>query len=118
MEGAEWLARSLRGSGVSHFFFVDAVVLVVNNNSGFGQGWPNYLKQAGNRPVAAEQVLRFGPTDFARVAEEFGVTGIRVETPDAIGPALRRAIAMEAPVVVDVATGIDFRAPEPWTPEN
>ncbi|HEV7455367.1 MAG TPA: thiamine pyrophosphate-binding protein [Roseococcus sp.] len=95
-----------------------AVVLVVNNNSGFGQGWPNYLKQAGNRPVAAEQVLRFGPTNFARVAEEFGVTGICVETPDAIGPALRRALAMDAPVVVDVATGIDFRAPEPWTPEN
>jgi acetolactate synthase-1/2/3 large subunit len=94
------------------------VVLVVNNNSGFGHGWPNYLKQAGNRPVAAEQILRFGPTNFARVAEEFGVTGIRVETPDALGPALRRALAMDAPVVVDVATNIECRAPEPWTPED
>lgn len=93
-----------------------AVVLVVNNNSGFGQGWPNYLKQAGNRPVAAEQVLRFGPTDFAQVAQGFGVAGIRVERPAEIGPALARALAMDAPVVVDVATDIDCRAPAPWDP--
>ncbi|TDG19171.1 thiamine pyrophosphate-binding protein, partial [Paracraurococcus ruber] len=93
-----------------------AVVLVVNNNSGFGQGWPNYLKQAGNRPVAAEQVLRFGPTDFAAVARQFGLKGIRVERPQDIAGALAEALASEETVVVDVATDIDCRAPEPWTP--
>ena len=93
-----------------------AVTLVVNNNSGFGQGWPNYLKQAGNRPVAAEQVLRFGPTDFAAVAREFGLKGIRVEKPGAIAGALAEAMASDETVVVDVATDIDCRAPEPWTP--
>jgi acetolactate synthase-1/2/3 large subunit len=93
-----------------------AVVLVVNNNDGFGQGWPNYLRQAGNRPVAAEQVLRFGPTDFAAIARAFGIQGIRVERPQDIAPALRRALEAEETVVVDVATDIDCRAPEPWTP--
>lgn len=93
-----------------------AVVLVINNNSGFGQGWPTYLKQAGNRPQAAEQVLRFGPTNFAEVANQFGVAGIRVEKPEEIGPALARALAMNAPVVVDVVTDIDCRAPAPWDP--
>lgn len=93
-----------------------AAVLVVNNNSGFGQGWPNLVKQAGNRPQAAEQMLRFGPTDFAAVARSFGVHGIRVETPQELGPALARALAMEEPVVVDVVTDIECRAPAPWDP--
>ncbi|MDO9707264.1 thiamine pyrophosphate-binding protein [Paracraurococcus lichenis] len=93
-----------------------AVTLVVNNNSGFGQGWPGYLKQAGNRPVAAEQVLRFGPTDFAAVARQFGLQGIRVERPQDIAGALAEAMASDETVVVDVATDIDCRAPEPWTP--
>jgi acetolactate synthase-1/2/3 large subunit len=93
-----------------------AVTVVVNNNSGFGQGWPNYLKQAGNRPKAAEQVLRFGPTNFAEVARNFGLPGIRVEQPGQIAGALREAMASNQTVVVDVATEIDCRAPEPWTP--
>ena len=93
-----------------------AVVLVVNNNSGFGQGWPNYLQQAGNRPVAAEQVLRFGPTDFAAIARQFGLTGIRVERPGELAGALAAALASNETVVVDVVTDIDCRAPEPWTP--
>jgi acetolactate synthase-1/2/3 large subunit len=93
-----------------------AVVLVVNNNSGFGQGWPGYLKQAGNRPQAAEQVLRFGPTDFAAVARQFGLKGIRVEHPSAIAAALAEAMACGETCVVDVVTDIDCRAPEPWTP--
>jgi acetolactate synthase-1/2/3 large subunit len=95
-----------------------AVVLVVNNNSGFGQGWPNYLKQAGNRPKAAEQVLRFGPTDFAAIAGQFGLKGIRVERPQDIAAALAKALASNETVVVDVATDIEARAPEPWTPQE
>ena len=93
-----------------------AVTVVVNNNSGFGQGWPNYLKQAGNRPKAAEQVLRFGPTNFADVARSFGLRGIRVEHPSQIAAALREAMASNETVVVDVATEIEARAPEPFTP--
>ena len=93
-----------------------ATVTVVNNNSGFGQGWPNLLRMQGNTPGHPEEMLRFSPTDFAQVARSFGVHGIRVETPDAIGPALREALAMDAPVVVDVVTDIDVRAPEPWLP--
>ena len=27
-----------------------AMVLVINNNSGFGQGWPNIQRQQGNKP--------------------------------------------------------------------
>lgn len=95
-----------------------AVTLVVNNNSGFGQGWPNLVRQAGNRPDAAAELLRFGPTDFTQVARSFGLDGIRVERPEDIAPALRRAMAADHTMVVDVATDIEARAPAPWAPEG
>jgi acetolactate synthase-1/2/3 large subunit len=93
-----------------------AVTLVVNNNSGFGQGWPNLVRMQGNKPGDPAEMLRFGPTDFAAVARSFGLQGIRVERPEEIAPALARAIASDETVVVDVATDIDARAPEPWLP--
>lgn len=95
-----------------------AVTLVVNNNSGFGQGWPNFLKMQGNKPGDPAEMLRFGPTDFAAIARGFGVRAIRVEDPSKIGPALREAIAADETVVVDVVTDIDARAPAPWLPDG
>lgn len=93
-----------------------AVVLVINNNSGFGQGWPNLLRMQGNKPGNPADLLRFGPTDFAAIARSFGVRGVRITNPAEIAPALRDAIAAGEPIVVDVVTSIDARAPEPWLP--
>ena len=95
-----------------------AVTVVINNNSGFGQGWPNLVRQAGNKVEAAEELLRFGPTDFAAVARSFGLNGIRVERPGDIAPALREAMASKETVVVDVVTDIEARAPAPWAPQE
>ncbi|HET6608980.1 MAG TPA: thiamine pyrophosphate-binding protein [Rhodopila sp.] len=95
-----------------------AVTLVINNNSGFGQGWPNMQRQQGNKPGDVAELGRFGPTNFADIARVFGLRGIRVEQPDQIGPALREAVASDETVVVDVATDIDCRAPEPWLPQG
>ena len=74
------------------------------------------MRQQGNLPGNPAEMLRFGPTDFAQVAQSFGVAGIRVTEPSQIAPALTRALAMDEPVVVDVVTDIDVRAPEPWLP--
>jgi len=95
-----------------------AVALVVNNNSGFGQGWPNLLRLQGNKPGDPAEMLRFGPTDFATIARGFGIRSIRVEHPAEIAAALRAAIAADETVVVDVATDIEARAPEPWLPAD
>jgi acetolactate synthase I/II/III large subunit len=92
------------------------VIVVVNNNSGFGQNLSGVRRIAGNRPGRGEALVRFGPTDFAAVARSFGVRGIRVEQPAELAPALRQALAAGEPVVVDVVTDIEPRAPEPWTP--
>jgi acetolactate synthase-1/2/3 large subunit len=93
-----------------------AVVLVINNNSGFGQGWPNIQRQQGNKPGDVRDLVRFGPTNFADVARVFGLRGIRVEDPSQIQAALKDALASDETVIVDVATDIDCRAPEPWLP--
>ena len=51
---------------------------------------------------------RYSSTDiessvnFVKLAEAFGATGISVQEPDQVEPALKRAFATEGPVVVDV----------------
>jgi acetolactate synthase-1/2/3 large subunit len=92
------------------------VTVVVNNNSGFGQNLTGVRRIAGNRPGRGEALVRFGPTDFTAVARSFGVRGIRVEHPSEIAPALNEALAADEPVVVDVVTDLEPRAPEPWVP--
>jgi acetolactate synthase-1/2/3 large subunit len=93
-----------------------AVTVVVNNNSGFGQNLTGVRRIAGNRPGRGEELVRFGPTDFTTVAKSFGVRGIRVERAAEIEPALAEALRAGEPVVVDVVTDLEPRAPEPWAP--
>jgi acetolactate synthase-1/2/3 large subunit len=71
---------------------------------------------AGERADRGEALIRFGPTDFSAVARSFGVRGIRVEQPGEIAAALQQALATDRPVVVDVVTALEPRAPEPWAP--
>ncbi len=93
-----------------------AVTIVVNNNSGFGQNLTGVRRIAGNRAAKAEELVRFGPTDFTAVAKSFGVRGIRVEHPAEIAPALAEALGAGEPVLIDVVTDLEPRAPEPWAP--
>ena len=67
------------------------VVIIVNNNSGFGQNLTGVHRIAGDRADRGEALIRFGPTDFTRVARSFGVRGIRVEQPGEIAAALQQA---------------------------
>jgi acetolactate synthase-1/2/3 large subunit len=90
--------------------------IVINNNSGFGQNLTGVHRISGNRPGRGEELIRFGPTDFTEVAKSFGVRGIRVEQPQDLAPALQQALAADAPVVVDVVTELEPRAPEAWSP--
>ena len=90
--------------------------VVINNNSGFGQNLTGVRRISGNRPGRGEELIRFGPTDFTEVAKSFGVRGIRVEHPQDIAPALQQALAADEPVLVDVVTDLEPRAPEGWSP--
>jgi pyruvate dehydrogenase (quinone) len=45
--------------------------------------------------------------DFAKVAEAIGMKGIRVESPDEVDDAIRRALAHDGPALVDCVTNPD-----------
>ena len=47
--------------------------------------------------------------NFARIAETFGIHGERVEHPDAIEPALKRALEQTGPALVDVVISQNTR---------
>jgi acetolactate synthase-1/2/3 large subunit len=93
-------------------------VIVINNNSGFGQNLTGVRRISVNRPGRGEELIRFGPTDFTKVAASFGVRGIRIEEPGQIAPALGEALAANEPIVVDVVTDLEPRAPEAWSPSR
>ena len=91
-------------------------VTVVNNNFGLGQCVPHvnaaYADRTGNR----DALCRFGQSSFARLAQELGCLGIRVENPADIAGALKSAFEADIPAVVEVVTDIGYEAPEPWAP--
>ena len=60
--------------------------------------------------------VKTSKTDFARIAEDLGCVGIRVEQPGEIAAAFKKALSLNKPVVVDVVTDPSCRAPGPWTP--
>jgi acetolactate synthase-1/2/3 large subunit len=96
--------------------WINAVV-VVNNNSALNQEIKlNDIAYGGKQRGRAEEMWRFPEVNFAKVAEAFGCAGIRVERPGDIAEALRQALAMDKPVVVDVVTDMYAIAPHPWTP--
>jgi acetolactate synthase-1/2/3 large subunit len=53
----------------------------------------------------------FTEVDFARLAEDIGAVGIRVEKPADLAPAMDRALSADRPVILDVVTDIDALAP-------
>jgi acetolactate synthase-1/2/3 large subunit len=91
-------------------------VTIINNNNGLAQGINDIQHMYGDRPGKPEELYRFESVSFARIAQEMGCAGIRVERPEEIAGAIRQALAMERPTVVEVMTGLHYQAPEPWVP--
>jgi acetolactate synthase I/II/III large subunit len=89
-------------------------VTVVNNNSGGNQSKRGFDRAYGGlQTPKAHELWTFRPVNFARMAEEVGALGIRVEKPDELGAAIARAVEAQRPVVIDVVTDIDALAPLP-----
>ena len=87
-------------------------VTVVNNNSGGNQSKRGFDRAYGGTQTAqARELWTYNPMNFARLAEEMGALGIRVERPSDIAPALKQALAANRPSVIDVATDIEALAP-------
>jgi len=87
-------------------------ITVVNNNGGGNQSKRGFDRAyGGEQTEQARELWTYRPMNFARIAEDMGALGIRVESAADIGPALKTALAANRPVVIDVATDIDALAP-------
>ena len=87
-------------------------VTVVNNNASGNQSKRGFDRAYGGQQTEqARELWTFNRVNFARIAEEMGALGIRVERAAEFAPALERALAAGRPVVIDVATDIDAIAP-------
>jgi acetolactate synthase-1/2/3 large subunit len=90
---------------------INAVIVVNNNHSG------NQSKRGFDRAYGGEQTAKaremwtFTDVNFARIADDMGALGLRVEKPADIAPALAKAIDAKRPVIVDVVSDIDALAP-------
>jgi len=79
-------------------------VTVVNNNYSLSQCSVGVSKAYGDRSGNKGDLFRFRGANFARIAQELGCLGIRVEKPQEIAGALKTALDADRPAVVDVVT--------------
>jgi acetolactate synthase I/II/III large subunit len=87
-------------------------VTVVNNNGGGNQSKRGFDRVYGGQQTAkARELWTFNRVNFARLAEDMGALGIRVEEASALPAALAQALAAKRPVVIDVVTDIEALAP-------
>ena len=87
-------------------------VTVVNNNASGNQSKRGFDRvYGGEQTEQARELWTYRMVNFARIAEDIGAMGIRVEKPAELGPAIQRALEADRPVVVDVATDIEALAP-------
>jgi len=91
-------------------------VTIVNNNNALGQCMPGVNHAYGDRPGKKEEMYLFQELNFAKIAQEMGCFGVRVESPEEIAEAINNALKSDIPAVVDVVTDFKCVAPKPWTP--
>ena len=87
-------------------------VTVVNNNGGGNQSKRGFDRAyGGTQTEQGRELWTYNPMNFAKLAEDMGALGIRVEKAADLAPALKQALAANRPAVIDVATDIDALAP-------
>ena len=90
---------------------INAITLVNNNASGNQSKRGFDRVYGGTQTEQARELWTFSKVNFARIAEDMGALGMRVEKPADIGPALKEALSANRPVILDVVTEIDALAP-------
>ena len=73
------------------------VVALVFNNAAYGASRWDQTHGYGEHYIGTD----LANPDFVKLAEAFGAVGMRT-SPDGLGPALREALAADAPVVLEV----------------
>ena len=93
------------------------VVVIMNNNVlGMVRQWQTLFFDGRYSETTLDR-----PTDFVKLAEALGATGLRVTDRSELKPALEKAIASTEPVVIDYAINLDkklFPMVAPGAPIN
>ena len=79
---------------------INAVVVVFNDNA-----YGNVLRDQRNRFTGRTIGAELHNPDFMKLAEAYGVNGVRAETPEALETALRQCIAHDGPSLIEVPVG-------------
>jgi acetolactate synthase-1/2/3 large subunit len=87
-------------------------VTLVNNNGGGNQSKRGFDRvYGGETDNRSRELWTYRQVNFAKIAEDIGALGIRVEKPNEIASALAKAIESKRPAVIDVVTDIEALAP-------
>ncbi len=89
-------------------------VTLVNNNSSGNQSKRGFDRvYGGEQTDEARKLWQFTDVNFARIAEEMGAVGIRVEKPGEVAGAIQQAFeaAKTRPVILDVTSDLNALAP-------
>jgi len=91
---------------------LNSITLVNNNHSGNQSKRGFDRAYGGKQPPRGLELWTYRETNFAKIAEDIGAVGIRVEKPGDIGGAIDKALAVkDRPVIIDVTTDIEALAP-------
>lgn len=82
------------------------VTLVVFNDGHYGN-----VRAIQRREFGAEVAVELQNPDFALLGKAFGVDTIQVDTPKALGAAIRESVRAHGPVMIEVKVGV---MPSPW----
>jgi acetolactate synthase-1/2/3 large subunit len=86
--------------------------VIVNNNSGGNQSKRGFDRAYGGEQTAeGRQMWTFNTVNFSEIAQNIGAVGIRVEKAEDIKTAIKKALQLNKPVIIDVVTDIDALAP-------
>jgi acetolactate synthase I/II/III large subunit len=91
-----------------------SLVIVVNDNHALNQGLAGLRRNYGGELWGdARELIMFTDVDLAQVARAMGCYAERVERPQDIQDALKRALAADRVAVVDVVTDVEALGPTP-----
>ena len=87
-------------------------VTVVNNNASGNQSKRGFDRAyGGTQTPKARELWTYRMVDFARIANDIGALGLRVERAGDFAGALREALQSDRPALIDVVTDIEAIAP-------
>ena len=93
---------------------IKTITVINNNNSGNQALRTTKMLYDDKLTDRSDEIFPRSKDNFAKIAEDMGAIGLRVEHPEEIKPAFQRALEEELPVVIDIVSDIEVVAPLAW----